>query len=69
MRNTDNILKEGTMSLLHFQADSEVFTLANRNSEKKDIHSLLHRPPLKIAKDFTFISEDALQSNADVSVK
>lgn len=43
------------MSLLHFQADNEVLTLASRNSEKKDIHSLLHRPPLKIAKDFTAV--------------
>lgn len=62
MRNTDSILKEATISLLHFQGDNRVFTLANRNSEKKDIHSLLHKTPLKIAKDFAFISEDAMQS-------
>lgn len=66
---TDSILKEATISLLHFQGDNEALKLANRNSEKKDIHSLLHRSPLKIAKDFAFISEDAMQSNAVLSVK
>lgn len=69
MRNTDNVLKEAIISLLHFQGDNEVLTLANRNSQKKDIYTLLHRSPLKIAKDFAFISEDAMQSNGDLRVK
>lgn len=69
MRNTDSILKEATISLLHFQGDNGVFTLANRNSEKKYIRSLLHRSPFKIAKDYAFISEDAMQTNAELSVK
>lgn len=67
MRNTDSILKEATISLLHFQGDNRVFTLANRNSEKKDMHSLLHRSPLKIAKDFAFIFIFAV--NTELSVK
>lgn len=69
MRNIYSIFKEATISLLHFRGDNGVFTLANRNSEKKDIHSLLHRSPLKIAKDFAFISEDTMQSSTELSVK